>query len=57
MKTIDQYKEEFIKLTTQFEKEHGCSIKMIQVERYTESCSSKFGQESEIYHYSCNIIT
>ena len=57
MKTIDQYKEEFIELAKQFEKEHGCSIKKIQVERYTESCSNTFGQEYEICDYSCNIIT
>ena len=57
MKTIDQYKEEFIELARQFEKEHGCRIKMIQVEQFTDSHVSKFGQEYETYHYSCNIIT
>lgn len=57
MKMIDEYKRDFIELAHQFEKEHGCSIKMIQVERYTESHSSKFGQEYETYHYSCYITT
>jgi len=53
MKTIDQYKEEFIKLATQFEKEHGCSIKSITIERYSTSTYLDYS----VYHYSCNITT
>lgn len=57
MKTIDQYKNEFIELARQFEKEHGCSIKMVQVEKYSKSHCTQFGQEYDTYHYNCNITT
>lgn len=57
MKTIDEYKSEFIELARQFEKEHGCSIKMVQIEKYSKSHCTQFGQEYDTYHYSCNITT
>lgn len=57
MKTIDEYKRDFIDLARQFEKEHGCCIKMIQIEKYTQSHRTQFGQEYDTYHYSCNITT
>ena len=57
MKTIDEYKNEFIKLARQFEKEHGCEIKTIEIAKFTTTELTSFGQEVDIYHYKCNITT
>ena len=33
MKTISEYKDEFIKLMQELEKEHGCVVKSVKVEK------------------------
>lgn len=34
MKTIREYKDEFIKLMQELEKEHGCFVKSINIEQF-----------------------
>jgi len=57
MTTIDEYKEKFIALANQLEKEHWFLISSIEISRDIFEHRTSFGQEYETYHYSCNITT
>lgn len=49
MKTIKEYKEEFLKLANELEKDYGCTISAIYISRYNatedepiDKCSIEF---------------
>ena len=57
MKTIDEYKADFIKLAKQLEQEHGFTFSTIVIESKTNDHITQFGQEFSTYTYSCKICT